>query len=59
MTRKEIKKADAESMKRFQAFHHISDDELEFFEYLHKRERVFKIIILILMIVISALLILK
>lgn len=59
MTRKEIKKADVESMKRFQAFHHISDDELELFEYLHKRERVFKIIILILMIVISALLILK
>ena len=59
MTTGDKKNAEAEALKRFQQFHHISDDELEFFEYLHRRERVFKIIILILIIVISILLILK
>lgn len=51
-------KIKAERLKSFQEFNHLSDDEMALFVYVHKKENVYKAIIVILIIVILVLLVL-
>ncbi|MCM1296869.1 MAG: hypothetical protein NC311_15125 [Muribaculaceae bacterium] len=55
MTYKTRKEQLAEDIKDFQEFHHVSDDEISFFEYLYKKERRYWVVIVILILVILVL----
>ena len=55
MMHKTSKEQLAKGIKDFQEFHCVSDDEIRFFEYLYKKERRYRIVIVSLILVILVL----
>ena len=55
MMRMTSKEQLAKDIKDFQEFHHVSDDEIRFFEYLYKKERRYRVVIVVLILVILVL----